>query len=84
VRRRLRGEGVLTGEDVTIDASTPSGRAYRLSLAKGDRIRFGIRCDIGDLRVINGTIGTVRGDCRVGLAPTGKRRLCIRGIVALG
>lgn len=59
VRRRLRAEGLLTGEDVRIDAVTPSGRAYRLSLAKGDRIRFGIRCEIADHRVINGTIGTI-------------------------
>ncbi|EKS28409.1 conjugal transfer relaxase TraA [Afipia felis] len=59
VRRRLRAEGLLTGEDVRIDAVTPSGRAYRLSLAKGDRIRFGIRCDISDHRVINGTIGKI-------------------------
>jgi conjugative relaxase-like TrwC/TraI family protein len=59
VRRRLRAEGTLTGDDITIDASTPSGRAYRLSLAKGDRIRFGIRCDIGE-GVINGTTATVR------------------------
>lgn len=59
VRRRLRAEGLLTGEDVRIDAVTPSGRAYRLSLARGDRIRFGIRCDISDHRVINGTIGTI-------------------------
>lgn len=59
VRRRLRAEGILTGEDVRIDAVTPSGRAYRLSLARGDRIRFGIRCEIADHRVINGTIGTI-------------------------
>jgi ATP-dependent exoDNAse (exonuclease V) alpha subunit len=59
VRRRLRAEGILTGEEVRIDAVTPSGRAYRLSLAKGDRIRFGIRCEISDHRVINGTAGTI-------------------------
>jgi conjugative relaxase-like TrwC/TraI family protein len=59
VRRRLRAEGLLTGEEFAVDAVTPSGRAYRLSLARGDRIRFGIRCDISDHRVINGTIGTI-------------------------
>jgi hypothetical protein len=59
VRRRLRTEGVLTGEDVRIDAVPPSGRAYRLSLAEGDRIRFGIRCEIGHHSVINGTVGTI-------------------------
>jgi AAA domain len=53
VRRRLRSEGVLKGENVTVNAVTPSGRAYRLSLAQGDRIRFGIRCEVGD-GVING------------------------------
>jgi ATP-dependent exoDNAse (exonuclease V) alpha subunit len=59
VRRRLRTEGALTGEEMRIDAVTPSGRAYRLSLARGDRIRFGIRCEIGGHRVINGTVGTI-------------------------
>ena len=59
VRRRLRAEGLLTGEEFAVDAVTPSGRAYRLSLARGDRIRFGIRGDISDHRVINGTIGTI-------------------------
>lgn len=59
VRRRLRAEGLLTGEEFAVDAVIPSGRAYRLSLARGDRIRFGIRCDISDHRVINGTIGTI-------------------------
>jgi hypothetical protein len=49
----------LTGEEFAVDAVTPSGRAYRLSLARGDQIRFGIRCDISDHRVINGTIGTI-------------------------
>lgn len=59
VRRRLRAEGILIGEDIKVDAATPSGRSYRLSLAKGDRIRFGIRCEIGGHRVINGTVGTI-------------------------
>jgi len=60
VRKRLRAEGVLKGEDVTINASTPSGRAYRLSLAEGDRIRFGIRSEFSGGSVINGTTGIVR------------------------
>jgi hypothetical protein len=60
VRRRLRAEGVLTGDDVTLNASTPSGRAYCLALAKGDRIRFGVRCKIGEHDVINGTTATVK------------------------
>ena len=60
VRRRLRAENVLTGDDVSVNASTPSGRAYRLALAKGDRIRFGIRCKVGELDVINGTTAVVK------------------------
>jgi ATP-dependent exoDNAse (exonuclease V) alpha subunit len=60
VRRRLRSEGVLKGEEVTINAITASGRHYRLSLARGDRLRFGIRCQIGGQAVINGTVGSVK------------------------
>jgi conjugative relaxase-like TrwC/TraI family protein len=60
VRKRLRAEGLIKGKDVTINAVTPSGRAYRLSLAKGDRIRFGIRCNVGGAGVINGTTATIR------------------------
>jgi conjugative relaxase-like TrwC/TraI family protein len=60
VRSRLRAEGLIKGKDVTIGAVTPSGRAYRLSLAKGDRIRFGIRCNVGGAGVINGTTATIR------------------------
>jgi hypothetical protein len=56
----MRAEGALTGEDIAINATTPSGRAYRLSLAKGDRIRFGIRCNVANHRVINGTSGKIR------------------------
>jgi hypothetical protein len=55
----VAGRRTLTGEEFAVDAVTPSGRAYRLSLARGDQIRFGIRCDISDHRVINGTIGTI-------------------------
>ncbi|SCB52097.1 AAA domain-containing protein [Bradyrhizobium shewense] len=60
VRRRLRMDGVLTGEDVSLNAVTPSGRRYRLTLAKGDRIRLGIRCQIDDVAIINGTTGIVK------------------------
>jgi ATP-dependent exoDNAse (exonuclease V) alpha subunit len=59
VRRRLRAESILIGDDISVDAVTPSGRAYRLSLARGDRIRFGMRCEIDGHRVINGTVGIV-------------------------
>jgi hypothetical protein len=60
VRRRLRLNGQLGETDVKIDAVTPSGRAYRLSLAQGDRIRFGTRCKIDNREVINGTVGVIR------------------------
>lgn len=60
VRRRLRADNTLAGDDVTINAVTASGRAYRLSLAQGDRIRFGIRCRLNKYEVINGTTGVVR------------------------
>ena len=60
VRRRMRLDGELGETDVKIDAVTPSGRAYRLSLARGDRIRFGIRCTIDGREVINGTTGLIR------------------------
>ena len=43
VRRRLRAEGKLTGDEVTVDAVTPSGRRYRLSLAALAEICIGLR-----------------------------------------
>lgn len=57
VRSRLRNTGLISGRDVEIDAVTPSGHGSRLSLAKGDRIRFLTRNDA--LGVINGTVATV-------------------------
>jgi hypothetical protein len=60
VRRHLRAQGVLTGHEVAVDAVTPSGRRYRLALATGDEIRFGIRCTVGD-GVINGTTARIKG-----------------------
>ncbi|MGA0534081.1 MobF family relaxase [Hansschlegelia sp. KR7-227] len=58
VRGRLRQLETLRGPDVAIDAVTASGKPYELKLAVGDRIRFGVRADIGD-GVINGTTGEV-------------------------
>lgn len=55
LRRRERGE--LAGSDVIIEATTPSGQMFSLSLAKGDRLRFGMRVD--RLGVVNGTPGVV-------------------------
>lgn len=57
VRGRLRDHGMVTGEDVTVTAATPSGHATSLSLACGDRIRFLARND--DLGAVNGTVGTI-------------------------
>lgn len=57
VRARLRGEGKILGPDRMIDAVTPSGHTYRLSLAAGDAIRFLTRNDA--LGVVNGSVGTV-------------------------
>lgn len=59
IRRRLRDDGVLTGPDHVIAAGDASGRSFRLHLAVGDRIRFGIRQDaVGD-GIINGTVGRI-------------------------
>lgn len=59
LRRHMREDGMLTGPDYVLAAGDSSGRGFHLSLAVGDKIRFGIRQDaIGD-GVINGTVGTV-------------------------
>ena len=59
IRSRLRAAGRLTGPDHVITAGNASGQRFRLHLAVGDKIRFGIRQDkIGD-GVINGTVGRI-------------------------
>lgn len=60
LRLRMRDEGVLTGPDYALAAGDSSGRAFKLFLAVGDRIRFGIRQDMIGNGVINGTVGTVQ------------------------
>ena len=61
VRSRMRDAGLLAGPDHVITTGDASGRSFRLHLAVGDKIRFGIRQDkIGD-GVINGTIGRIEG-----------------------
>ena len=61
IRSRMRDGGLLTGPDHVITAGDASGRSFRLHLAVGDKIRFGIRQDrIGD-GIINGTVGRVEG-----------------------
>lgn len=59
IRRRLRAAGVLTGPDHVVEAADASGRSYRLTLAQGERIRFGVRHDGIGPGVINGTTGIV-------------------------
>lgn len=59
VRRRMRRDGLLVGDDVIVAAATPSGAPYDLRLAAGDRIRFGRRAaHVGD-GVINGTTAVI-------------------------
>ena len=53
VRALLREEGRLTGEDVSIAATTPSGQSTRIVVARGDRVRFLVRND--KIGVINGS-----------------------------
>jgi conjugative relaxase-like TrwC/TraI family protein len=55
IRSRLRDNGIITGEDVTLKAVTPSGHGFSLSLASGDRVRFLTRARAGSREVINGT-----------------------------
>jgi ATP-dependent exoDNAse (exonuclease V) alpha subunit len=59
IRKRMRADNILAGPDYMIKAGDSSGRAFTLSLAIGDHIRFGLRQDnIGD-GVINGTVGRI-------------------------
>ena len=59
IRARLREAALLTGPDHVITAGDASGRSFRLHLAVGDKIRFGLRQDkIGD-GVINGSVGQI-------------------------
>lgn len=59
VRRRMRRDGALAGEDVIIAAATPAGNPFDLALAVGDRIRFGRRAAEVGSGVINGTTGRI-------------------------
>lgn len=61
IRSRMRSDGVLIGPDHTITAGDASGTSYRLHLAIGDKIRFGIRQDKIGRGVINGTVGRIEG-----------------------
>lgn len=57
IRERRKTAGIVTGKEVCLKASTPSGHSTEIALARGDQIRFLARND--DLGVINGTIATV-------------------------
>ncbi|MDF1608269.1 MobF family relaxase [Hoeflea sp. YIM 152468] len=57
VRTRLREKQIIRGEDIAIDAVTPSRHASRIDIAAGDQIRFLVRND--RIGVINGTVGRV-------------------------
>lgn len=59
IRRRLRVAGRLTGPEHDVLAADASGRAYRLALACGDRVRFGVRQDAIGPGVINGSTAVV-------------------------
>ncbi|UPT87270.1 AAA family ATPase [Bradyrhizobium barranii subsp. apii] len=59
IRSRMRDSGLLTGPDHVVTAGDASGRSFRLQLAAGDKIRFGIRQDRIGSGVINGTVGRV-------------------------
>lgn len=56
-RRVRRAAGEIFGEDVDVKVVSPSGQAFVLPLAAGDRLRFGARVDA--LSVINGTSAIV-------------------------
>jgi ATP-dependent exoDNAse (exonuclease V) alpha subunit len=59
VRARLREEGTIVGDDLTLSAVSPSGQDVSVALAKGDRIRFLARAQFSDAEVINGTEATI-------------------------
>lgn len=59
IRKRMRADNALIGPEFNIKAGDASGKAFALSLAVGDRIRFGIRQDNVGKGVINGTVGRI-------------------------
>lgn len=56
-RERAKAAGLITGEEVSFTAATPSGHATQISLAAGDKIRFLVRDD--ELGVVNGSTAIV-------------------------
>jgi conjugative relaxase-like TrwC/TraI family protein len=71
ILRRAAGE--IVGEDVQIEAVSPSGQAFVLPIAIGDRLRFGVRVDA--LNVINGTSAVVEA---IGAAAGGQSHIVAR------
>jgi ATP-dependent exoDNAse (exonuclease V) alpha subunit len=58
MRKHLRENDVIGGREVTISTENASGQKEKLTLARGDQIRFLVRND--RLAVINGSIGRIR------------------------
>ena len=71
VRRRMRLDGHLAGDDIVVPAATPSGAAFDLKLAVGDKIRFGRRAAVGR-GVINGTTAVIK---RIGRTTAGQAEI---------
>ena len=66
VRARLREQGTIIGDDVTLSAVSQSGQDVLVALAKGDVIRFLARAKFSEGEVINGTEATVEAIRRIG------------------
>lgn len=81
MRKTLRKKGLITGEDVELQAVTPMGQTYLLRLAKGDHVRFLIRSDA--LGVYNGTEGYVT-DVGTGADPVISVRLAEGTVESVG
>ncbi|MGJ4931565.1 MobF family relaxase [Bradyrhizobium sp. HKCCYLS2038] len=81
IRKRLRRDGQIQGENVVVTAGTVSDDPFGLALAAGDRVRFGRRCLIDGRRVINGTSAKIEHIERDGddhariIAWAGRKRL---------
>ncbi|UIN38436.1 MobF family relaxase [Methylobacterium oryzae] len=75
IRARWRAQGRLSGPEHTVMAADASGRGYRLGLAVGDQIRFGLRNDAIGPGVINGTTALIEA---VAAEPDGHLALTAR------
>ena len=75
VRSRLRDCDLIVGDDVAVDAITPSGHAAEFAMAMGDRIRFLARND--RIGVVNGTEATVTRVTAAGETLLGRRNAVV-------